>query len=364
MKILILNWWDIKNPRAGGAEVYLREVFSRIARKGHQVTLFCSRFPGSRPSEVIGGIKIIRSGPVWLINLNSLFFYFFNKSKFDLIIDYTNKIPYLTPIYVRSRPRLAIVLHLFRETWAFEWGFFGIFFSFLENSIFKLYKSTPIVAISQSTKEELIGLGINSPNIKISYPGVNFPVLRKTLKSKTPLVIYLGRLKKYKRVDFLLIALQEVIRKIPDLKSVIIGEGPDKKRLLKIQKKLNLEKKVSFLGFISESEKIKWLKSAWVNVQPSIKEGWGLSVIEAAACGTPTIAANVPGLRESVIDGKTGWLFSDTKQLQKLLIEVLTNQKMRIKAGFEARKFAQNFSWDKTARGVEKEIEKISSHFR
>lgn len=358
-RILILNWWDIKNPKAGGAEVHLDEVFSRLNKKRFDVTLLCSKFQNSKPCEKINGIKVFRKGSIYTINIISFFWYLVHKNEFDMVIDYTNKIPYLTCFYTRKKT-IAIAHHVFGEIWDYESPIFGSLFKKIERFLYRLYKNTKIIAVSESTKNELIDIGIKKQNITIIRNGVNNYQYKGT-KNKTPLGIYVGRIKKYKRIHLIINAIENIKDNIKNLKVIIVGRGGDLSRLKKIVNKKNLNKYIKFTGFVDEKTKIQLLGQAWFNVQPSIKEGWGFTVMEAAVCGTPSVATNVPGLRESVLSGKTGWLFekNDIDGLKNLLVELFTNQKKREKAAKEALKFAKNFSWDKTTKELEKEILKM-----
>ena len=354
-QILVLNWWDIKNPKAGGAEVHLNEIFSRLSQKGFSVTLICANFKTSKKIEEINGIEVRRLGPWWLINTISFFWYLKNKKNYDIVIDYTNKIPYLTPLYVRNKPLIAIAHHVFGEIWLKEWGFIGRCFRFFERLLYRIYKKTPIIAVSESTKEELIEIGLPSKNIQVIYNGISAP-MKKGIKSRKPLIVYLGRLKKYKRIDWLLAVMPELIKTFPDIQLLIMGRGSDSKRLKKITTIRKIQTYVKFLGFVGETEKLAILRKAWLNIQPSIKEGWGFTVLEAAASGTPSLAANAPGLKETLVAGKTGWFFRDQKELLKLISKIINDPKSRDKAGKEAIKFAKNFDWSKTAQLFEDEI--------
>lgn len=357
-RILVLNWWDIKNPKAGGAEVYIFEVFSRIVKLGYEVTLFCAEYPGCKKEEKIRGIKIIRKGSSWLVNLNTLFWYYRNHNNYDLTIDFTNKILYFTPLYVRAKPHFAIALDVFGEMLVKEFGVAGYFFAFIQRLILKLYKNTNFITTSLGTKKELIEIGIKPEKIKIIYQGTDAKKYHPGRRSENPFIIYVGRLQKYKRVDMAIMAFKKIMSCRKNLKFIIVGTGKDLPRLKKIVKKERLNSKVKFLGFISEGEKVEWYQKSWLNVQPSIKEGWGLSVLEAGDCGVPTLAANVPGLREAVIDGKTGLLFEKnnsidfSEKLKKLILDENLLRKMGIAASTNSRKF----SWGKTARLIEKEF--------
>jgi len=359
-RILIFNWWDIKNPKAGGAEVHLDEIFSRLAKDGFEITLLCSKFKHSKSFENINGIKVIRKGSISTINIISFVWYLIHQKEFDLVIDYTNKIPYLTCLYAR-RKSIAIAHHVFGEIWQKEWGAAGNFFAYFERLFYRLYKNSPIVAVSQSTKEELIDLGLPARNIKVIYNGISAPT-KTGIKSRKPLIVFLGRLKKYKRIDLILEAMPTLIKIYPKIQLIIMGRGSDAKRLKKIVAERKIQSHVKFLGFVSEPLKLAILRKAWLNIQLSIKEGWGFSVLEAAACGTPTLAANVSGLKETIINGKTGWLFekNNLDEFSSKLKNVLLNEKILKKAGALALKHSRKFNWDKTAQLIEKEIHKLS----
>ena len=358
-RILILNWWDIKNPKAGGAEVYLTEIFSRLAKR-YEITLFCCRFFGGRRQEYFKGIKIIREGRPWLINFKVFFWYFKKRNEFDLIIDFTNKIPFLTPLFVK-KPHLAVALDIFGKIIVKEWGYFGYIPLVIERFLFFLYKKSQFIALSESTKRELMDIGISSNHIAIVYPGVNSDLGPKIPKSSTPLLIYVGRLMRYKRVDYIIKALSDIVKLIPGIRLIIIGRGGERLRLQELSKKFKVDSQISFLGFVKEKEKNYWLEKSWLNIQPSTKEGWGLTVIEAGRRGTPTIASNVPGLSESVKDKKTGWLFeeNDLEYFKILLVDILTHPRKINLAGQKALNFSRKFSWDKAARNTEKIIENI-----
>ena len=356
--ILVLNWWDPKNPKAGGAEVHLNEIFSRLAKKGYKITLLCSKYAGAKSFENINGIRVIRKGPFWLINITSIFYYLRHHHQFDMVIDYTNKIPYLTPLYVRREKRLAVAHHVFGEIWDYEWPVLGGLFKGLERFLYSLYKNTRIIAVSQSTKEELIDIGLPARNIKVIYNGISVPA-KTGLKSQNPLIVFLGRLKKYKRIELILEIMPELIKIYPKIKLIIMGQGSDAKRLKKIVARRKIQSYVKFLGFVSESRKLAILKKAWLHIQPSIKEGWGFTVLEAAACGTPTIATDAPGLREVVLNNKTGWLFREKRALEKLIIEALTNNQKRKALANQAKVHARKFSWDKAAFEFEEQINNI-----
>lgn len=356
MKILAINWEDLANPQAGGAEVHLQEILKRIARAGHQITLLCSGFPGAKPTDESDGIRIIRKGSRYNFNLVAPFAFkaLLKEQKWDIVIEDINKIPFYTPLYHRL-PLLVVIPHLFADTVFKEINFIlGLYIYLSEKPIPTIYKGFKFMVISESTKEDLNKRGIRKDDIFVIKCGIDqalYGVNPQIEKYSTPTVIYLGRLKKYKSIDHLLSGFSLLLDKIPEARLIIVGDGDYKGHLMDFARKLNLGNRVEFTGYVDRYEKVKRLQKSWVAVCPSLKEGWGLTNIEANACGTPVIASNVSGLKDSVIDGKTGLLFEygNVQELSECMIKILSDTDYRenlIRGGLS---WAKNFSWDEAA---------------
>ncbi len=366
LNILALNWEDLANPQAGGAEVHLQEILKRIALKGHQVTLLCSGFPGCKPEETTDGIRIVRRGSRFNFNfvaplaLKALL----AQKRWDLIIEDINKIPFYSPLYHRL-PLLVVIPHLFSDSVFKEINFIlGTYIYLSEKPIPRLYKGFKFMVISESTKEDLIRRGLPPDDIRVIYCGIDHALYRPdpfVQKDPFPSVIYLGRLKKYKSIDHLLEAFRLALEEIPEAKLTIVGEGDYKDKLMSLTEKLDLKREVEFTGFVDRKEKVKRLQSAWVAVYPSLKEGWGLTNIEANACGTPVIASNVPGLKDSVVPEKTGLLFeyADVRQLSECLKKILSDSNYRERLRQGGLAWAKRFSWDDAADKTMELIEQI-----
>jgi glycosyltransferase involved in cell wall biosynthesis len=354
LRILVINWQDIHNPLAGGAEVHLHEIFRRIAARGHSVTLLCSRFPGAAAGEEIDGIKVVRRGSRNFFNFIVPFAYrrLRKEQRFDAVIDDLNKIPFYTPCYVRE-PLLTIIHHLFGRSIFLEAFFLPASYVWLaERLALRIYRKTPFAAVSESTRQELQQLGISAA-IELLPNAVDHRRYSAApeQKSAAPLICYLGRLKRYKSVEHAIRALPLVRHTIPDARMVVIGDGDNRAALEKLAAKLNLQDAVHFTGQVSREEKVHWLNRAWVAVNPSPKEGWGLTVIEANACAVPVVAADSPGLRDSVRDNETGRLYpyGDLPALADHLSALLGDRELRIKMGESALKWAGTFQWDYSA---------------
>lgn len=353
MNILVFNWQDIKNPLAGGAEVHLHEIFGRIAKKGHSVTLVCSQFRGGAPRDIIDGIRIIRVGTRNFFNFAVPLWYMFFGSKYDVVIDDVNKIPFYTPVYVR-KPVMALFHHLFGKTIYRETNPVAASYVYLsERLIPNVYRRVPIVAVSESTKSELVEQGIPENNIRIIHNSVDHT--RYTPGNGNPnqsfTIGFLGRIKKYKSIEHLLQAFETVKVEIPDAKLVIVGDGDYLPALKKAASKMKHNDDIVFTGYISGDEKVRQLREMDVVVNTSSKEGWGLTVIEANACGIPVIGANVPGLRDSIIEEETGLLYhhGDIEALTALLFRFHGDKELRKRLSKNAIEWAAKFNWDDSA---------------
>jgi len=357
MRILIFNWQDLTHPLSGGAEVHLHSIFSRIARRGHEVTLFCSSYPGAQREQVLDGIRVIRRGGRQLFNFRVPLAYLlrFRRERYDIVIDDLNKIPFFTPLYVRE-PLVGIVHHLFgRSIFAETNPLVGSYVYLMERwalLFYRLYR-IPFFVVSPSTSEEMQARGFRPEGLHIVYNCVDHALYRPeaSRRSSVPLIGYFGRLKKYKGVDQFIRASALVRADHPELRVVIVGEGDDRPRLERITAELGLQHTVTFAGYVPEKRKVELLQEMWFGVATSLKEGWGLTVLESNACGTPVIASDVPGLRDAVKDGKTGMLYThgDIGDLAGNIRMLLDDPALRARLTGNAITWAAEFNWENAA---------------
>jgi glycosyltransferase involved in cell wall biosynthesis len=355
MKILVLNWQDITNPYGGGAEVHLHEIFKRIAADGHAVTLFCSSYPGAAPEERVDGIRVLRKGSRNFFNLKVPQRYRsqFRHEGYDVVVDDINKIPFYTPWYVRQ-PLVGIVHHLFGRSIFLEASLPGaLYVSLAEKLVPGVYRGTPLAVVSESTRQELLELGFPPHSLSIVPNCVDHSVYRPSDETAEgpPIIGHLGRLKKYKSVDHLLKAFQIVRQEMPEARLKIIGDGDYRPELERETRRLSLADSVEFTGYLGKDETVRSLHQVSVAVNCSAKEGWGLTVVEANACGVPVIASDVPGLRDSVIDEKTGFLYEygNIEQLAQKILLVLRDDHLRERLRAEAIGWARTFDWKDSA---------------
>ena len=357
MKILWINHRDPKHPQAGGAEVRLYEIGRRLVKMGHEVTVLCEKVDGLPSEEVLEGIKIKRIGGKASMHLLAPLYVKKHSHEYDVIIDdIAHALPWYSPLVTR-KPIVAQIHHVHQDVVYIElFKLLAWIVSRAEKTIAKVYKH--FIAVSQSTKEELVKrFGIDPDRIAVVPNGVDLEKYRPGPKDPKPTMLWVGRIKKYKNLDHLLKAYKIVKQEVPDAQLIIIGTGDQEQAIKRLAKKLEL-RDVYFLGKVSEEEKIRWMQRAWIIVSTSMVEGWGMTITEAAACGTPAVAYNVPGLRDSVKDTETGILVEpgNIEQLAETLLLLLGDRKLRDELAENAYRYSQRYSWDRVTSEILKVI--------
>jgi glycosyltransferase XagB len=352
--VLMFNWRDTKHKWAGGAEVYLHEIAKELVKKGYNVTLFCGNDHHCPRHEVIDQVNIIRRGGFFTVYVWAFVYYIFKfRNKFGVIVDSENGVPFFTPLYVK-RPIIGLVHHIHQEIFRDNLPKpLASFACYLEGTLMpRIYKNVRMVTVSNSSKIDMEALGLGNENgIEIINPGLNLQNFGQGKKSETPTILYLGRLKPYKSVDVALKALKNLLQENFQAKLKIAGFGHALDDLRQLAKELNIEDHVEFLGKVSEEEKIRLLREAWAFVYPSSMEGWGIAALEASASGTPVIASDVRGLRDSVKNPHTGFLvpYKDVDAFSNKLRLVLSDEKLRKHLGDEGVRWSKQFTWEKSA---------------
>ncbi len=352
-KLLILNERDLAHPWAGGAEVHIMEIARRAVAAGYRPTLLCTRVRGAAAETVQDGVRIRRAG-------NRFSYYAMLPllvrreiaEPGTVIIEHLNKIPFCTPLYARV-PMIAVAHHLFGWT-AFQQVSFPVAAAVVasERLIPPLYHG-PIVAVSPSTRADLIARGVAADQIGIIPNGVDHaryvPAERPV---NTPTLLVVARIEPYKRIDLILRALQTLIPRIPEIRLLVVGAGSALEPLRQQAAQLRIAEHVTFTGFVDEPTKVRWMQQAALVVNASEKEGWGLTVLEANACGVPAVASDVPGLRDAVVPGETGVLVphGDVVQLSEAIRRLLTADDERHRLAVGARTWSLRFSWDESTR--------------
>ena len=365
-RLLVVNWQDLENPLAGGAEVHLQENLRRLAAMGFEITLLCSGFEGAASEAEWESVRILRHGSRYDFNwraparIRSLI----RHERFDLVIEDINKIPFYTPLY-QKLPVLALVPHMFATTVFHEINLLLASYIYVcEYPVRWAYRRVPFCVISESTRQDLIGRGFPPEHVRVIHCGVDTETYHRdasVAKTAEPTLLYLGRLKKYKSVQHLIGAFAKLLRRVPEARLVIVGEGDYRAALEQQVRQLGVQDRVQFTGFVTVAEKVRWLQESWVAVCPSLKEGWGLTNVEANACGTAVVASDVPGLRDSVQQGKNGYLYpyGDLTELENQLYRLITDADERARLQDGAVTWAGQFSWEAGAALLARQIDEV-----
>lgn len=354
-RVLVLNWRDMKHPLAGGAERYMHEISRRWIAEGVDVTWFTGRGDSQRSTDNIDGVKIFRMGgalslyPLAALKLMS------SRGDFDAIVDCQNGIPFFSPLFAGTGvPVVQVVHHVHQEQFSTRFSApMAAIGRFLEGTAARwVYGDRPIAAVSPSTRRELRRqLGFSGPIFVVPNGTVDVP---ETVgpRDPDPTITVVTRLVPHKRVDLLLGHLAVAAQKVPRLRVNIVGDGPDRARLQQIAVDLGLHATVKFHGYQPNAARDQLLNGSWLTAVTSAAEGWGLSVIETAAWGVPCLALRVPGVRDSVVDGETGWLVDDVKQYGESLVgklQVLSDESFAREMAEACQAWARCFDWDRSA---------------
>jgi glycosyltransferase involved in cell wall biosynthesis len=355
--LLAVNFRDPHHPDAGGAELHLEEILLEAVRRGWRVTWLAAGFRGGAAEQDHRGIRVVRRGSWWNFNLvvPGVLRREFSNPPPDRVIEDINKVPCFTPLFTRA-PVGAIVPHLFGSTAFQETSLpVALYVMALEALIPVVYRRSRFLAISESTRDDLVKRGIGADRVEVVHCGMDhdtYFVDARVPKSAAPTIVFVGRLRRYKGLDWVMRTLPRLMARVPEARLIVIGEGPHAGELKLAAARLGLAHAVAFLGFLPRAEKARRLREAWALVQPSPKEGWGLTVIEASACGTAVVAANSPGLRDSVRDGETGILvpFGDDAALAAAFERVLTDPARRDALAAAGVRWAARFTWPDCGR--------------
>lgn len=353
-RVLIFNWRDTKHIYAGGAEVYIHELAKRWVEKGLVVTLFCGNDGRNPRNEMIDGIHIIRRGGFYFVYFWAFIYYIMRfRGKFDVIIDTQNGIPFFTPLYAKEKV-YCLMFHVHQDVFFRSLSKpLATFASVLENRLMPwAYRNTHFITISNSTKKEMKDLDLGKTGITIVNPGINTKLYIPARKHNKPLIAYIGRLQFYKSLHIFLHAIKLLSKKLPHAEFIIAGDGEEKGKLEELAKELDIENNIQFLGKIPEKKKIDLYQKAWVVVNPSMKEGWGITTIEANACATPVVASDVAGLRDSVNNPHTGFLveYGNAHAFADKIEDVVSKPLIRKQMQKQTVSWAKKFDWDISAK--------------
>jgi glycosyltransferase involved in cell wall biosynthesis len=351
LRVLLLNWRDLNHPEAGGAEKYLVTVAEGLAARGHSVTFRTAAYPGALPEETLAGVHYRRRGGHYSIYPRAVLGR--SQARHDVVVDVQNGVPYLSPL-VTTTPVVNLVHHVHREQWPLVFGPRSARFGWwLESQVAPVaYRRSSYVAVSQSTRRELVDLGVDPARITLIHNGTDATADDSLPRSRTPRIIVLGRLVPQKRVEIALDAAAMLRSRIPGLHLDVVGSGWWDPTLREHASALGIDDMVTFHGHVSEAEKHRLLARAWVHAMPSLKEGWGLVVVEAGVHGTPTVAfREAAGPADSIRDQETGLLVDHARgpgagEYADAIFRLLTDHEQRGQMSERVRSWVTRFHWD------------------
>ncbi|NHN46543.1 glycosyltransferase family 4 protein [Halostella sp. JP-L12] len=353
MRVLVMNWRDIENPNAGGAEIFTHELLKRLAERGHEPTLFTSAFDGCDREEVMDGVNVVRSGGRLTVYRKAKKYYRRRfRGEFDVVVDEINTRPFMTPKYV-DEPVVALIHQLAREIWFYETSFpvDRLGYHWLEDRWLRRYTDVPTLTVSESTKQDLVN--IHFEDVTVVPQGLSFePVDELPEKADVPTFSFVGRMNSAKRPDHAVKAFEYIKRRFSDAKLHMVGDGE-----LLDDLRQEADEGVTIHGYAPEAEKLEMMKRSHALLVPSVREGWGLVVTEAAAMGTPAVGYDVPGLRDSIVDGRTGLLSaSDPGSLAASAISLFDDYDTYAKNALEN---AREYDWEATTDKVEHQLREV-----
>lgn len=350
--VLFLNWRDTGHPEGGGSELYVETVAASLAARGHDVTIFCAEYGDAPRQERRDGVRFVRRGGRFSVYLFAALSYLTGRlGRPGVIVDVQNGVPFWTPLFSR-RPVVALVHHVHREQWDVVFPrHLARLGWFLESRVApRVYRRAAYVAVSEVTRAELAGLGVRADRVAVVHNGVVHPAASGLDESADPLVTVLGRLVPHKRVELAIESIVALRAEMPTARLLVVGQGYWEPWLRAAVERLDAGDIVEMTGFVDERTKHEILARSWAVAMPSLKEGWGLTVMEGAVHGTPAVAFRAAGgLAESVTDGVTGLLADDHTEFTAHLRRLLTDHDLRHRMGAAAARRAEDFTWAATA---------------
>ncbi|GAA2153084.1 glycosyltransferase family 4 protein [Nocardioides koreensis] len=346
--VVFLSWRDTGNPEGGGAERYLEKMAAGLAARGVGVTVFSAAYAGAAPDEVVDGVRYVRRGSKLTVYLQGMRLLALRRfGRVDAVVDVQNGLPFFSALVTR-RPVIVLVHHVHREQWPVVYpGATGRVGWWIESRFAPyLYRRKQYVVVSRATRDELRGLGVHGPRVAVVHNGTDPVVTVDARKTANPSICVVGRLVPHKQVEHAVDAVLALRPEFPDLRLRIVGSGWWDAELRRYVQERGGCDAVVFEGHVTEVRKQEIYEESWVMALPSVKEGWGLVVGEAAAHGTPTVAySGAGGTRESIVHGVSGVLVETAEEFTAAIRDLLADAERRRELADGARRHSVRFSW-------------------
>ena len=370
-RVHMLAWRDLADVEAGGSEIHAANIAKRWAEAGLEVTMRTSYAQGHAPVVERDGYRVVRRAGRYLVFPRAVLSELAERhGRWDAVVEIWNGVPFFSPLWswLRGRPHLVFLHHLHAEMWRMvlpENPRLARAGELLEARVAPLaYRRTRVVTLSESSKRELVReMGLPAVRIDVVPPGIDACFSPGGERSAAPLVVAVGRLVPVKRYDVLLRVLARVKQDHPDLEAVIVGEGYEQPAIEALRGELGAASWVHLHGRLSQGELVDLYRRAWVLASASAREGWGMTVTEAAACATPAVVTRIAGHEDAVVDGDTGLLADAAGEdgLVAALGSVLADDVLRKQLAEGALVHAERFTWDATAAGTLAALVKAAS---
>jgi glycosyltransferase involved in cell wall biosynthesis len=363
-EILILNWRDTGHPEGGGSELFVEELADGLAREGRRVTVVCARYPYAAPRERRpSGVQVVRlGGRLTMYPRTALAYALRRLGRPDVILEVQNGMPFFASLWAR-RPRvLVLVQHVHRELWPVVmpaplarvgW--------WLESRVApRVNRHAPYLTVSEATRRDLGTAGVPAEKVTVVPCGTPPAQPSGQPRAAEPQLLVLSRLVPHKRIELAIDTLADLLPRFPSLSLVVAGRGWWADKLRQHAAARGMTEHVRFVGHVSEEEKARLYQTAWVNLVPSLKEGWGLTVVEAGTYRTPSVAYRAAGgVGESIRDGWSGLLVDDQPGFVAAVARILEDQRLRQRLGDGAAEHAAGFSWQETVRCFTQVLDKV-----
>lgn len=357
MRILVLNWRDISNPLSGGAELVTMQHAAYWVKKGHTVTWLTGSYEGASTIEVIEGVSILRKWSGALLHIYVPFYLFFHPGAYDVIVDEVHGIPYFSPLFTKT-PVIVFIHEIAGDIWDYMFSFpKNVIGKFLERWYFNLYKACIFWTDADSTVGELVERGIDR-SLCYALPcpipenaEFNRRIARLHVsKESDPTYVFVSRVVRMKGIEEVIKAFSFILKEQKNANLWIVGGGEETylSQLSAMLRDYGVSEKTKFWGRVSEEKKYELMAKSHILLHASVKEGWGLVVLESAKVGTPSVVYNVAGLRDVVKHNKTGVVISDNspQQLAEEAINVYTDKRRYAQYAKNGKKWVQSLRWE------------------
>jgi glycosyltransferase involved in cell wall biosynthesis len=358
-RVLVTAWRDTLHPDCGGSERYVERIAMGLAERGYDVCVLCPRHANGRADETIDGVRYVRRGGVFSVYVWAALTVFLTRP--DVVVDVQNGMPFLTRLVTR-RPVIVLVHHLHRLQWSSYFGpVFGRIGWWLESWLApRVYRRCRYVTVSEHTRAELVALGVDDGRITVVPNGLEPSPSTTAVRDPEPLLVAVSRLVPHKQIEHAIDAVARLCDRWPTLRLEVVGRGPHHEALVAYAAAHGVADRVTLHGWVDEQDKHEILARSWVHLCPSVKEGWGIVVMEAGAHGVPTVAYRAAGgVGESILDRRTGLLADDLSEFVAATELLLGCERLRTAMGLESREHVSRFEWkhsvdsfDEVVRGV------------